>query len=96
MAGEKANVIYIKKNFNIFCMYCYYIIEVMAEEFDMDGYINILLEDDAIWLMEGRALMDSLAHAIYIRSNNDGEDSYLDNPVNIYRLSVPNTESIKL
>ena len=54
LAGTESTVINIdSENTDLFCSYCYYLISIYGEESEMHGFVNVLLDDDASWLMEG-------------------------------------------
>lgn len=81
LAGTESTVINIdSENTDLFCSYCYYLISIYGEESEMHGFVNVLLDDDASWLMEGFQLSDFLE----------------PDQTNYYRLSVPTNEEIEL
>lgn len=81
MAGSESTQVHVyNSNENLFCFYCYYLIELAAEESEMHGFVNVLLDEDAAWLMEGVQFVDFL---------NAGQ-------VNYYRLSVPTNEETEI
>jgi|NOAtaT_7_FD_contig_31_92645_length_534_multi_3_in_0_out_0_1 hypothetical protein len=75
VAGESAATIHITPDDPNYCTYCTYFIHVDSEpnEGDFHGHLNVLLDNDVVWLQESRPLMDSL----------DPDEQI------IYRLSVP-------
>ena len=92
LSGSHGNMIEISQKSEDFCLYCLYIIRMTGVETkegaksdgeaqaSIKGYLNVLLDDDAIFLQEGRTLLD----------NNDNRE------VNLYRLSVPSSEDADL
>jgi hypothetical protein len=86
MVGSTGSIIEIKTNSDMFCFYCYYIIKIKNPVIDntpitvLKGYLYVLIGSDAVWLQEGRTLIDSLAK----------------NEENLYRLSIPTNEELEL
>lgn len=50
VAGS-SSVVTIDESSDTFCLYCYYLVRIRTEQGQqMQGFINVLLDDDAVWL----------------------------------------------
>lgn len=80
-AGANGALQEIKKGDSLWCQNCYFLVSIKNSDItEMHAFLYTIVDTEPVWLSEGRELFD----------NNDKKE------FNIYRISTPSNEEVKL